>query len=207
MVAVELPSPWRSGQASWPARHDYLYGFHERSEPVRVDTCSRHTSGVIKEIECNERSIDHGELRFSAVEHLLGTTTSQLGANFNQGPPGCQSRFLREVAGARYDGRLGTIDCGGRSFVGCCKPATKQVCEYAICIHVSSRDRPRGTSQQRCFKETPLGSKRLDMGPLPKRLPVNTVGEQSGPRAIHTFPSPLPGRIGFWERKGDSVRF
>ena len=51
MVAVELPSPWRSGQASWPARHDSLCGFHERSKHVRVDMFSRHTSGVVREME------------------------------------------------------------------------------------------------------------------------------------------------------------
>jgi hypothetical protein len=48
-------------------------------------------------------------------------------------------------------------------------------------------------------RRPPLGSKRLDMGPLSKRLLVNTVIDHSGPRAIDTFPSPLPGRVGFWE--------
>ena len=50
VVAVELPAPWRSGRVSWPARYDSLFGFHERSKHVRVDTFSRHTSGVVSEI-------------------------------------------------------------------------------------------------------------------------------------------------------------
>src|ERR1035441_7327059 len=37
-------------------------------------------------------------------------------------------------------------------------------------------------------EDPPLGSKRLDMGPLSKRLQVNTVVDRFGPRAIHTFP-------------------
>ena len=51
MVAVELPAPWRSGRASWPDPYDSRRGFRERSSCVRVHTFSRHTSGVIREIE------------------------------------------------------------------------------------------------------------------------------------------------------------
>ena len=44
VVAVELPSRWQSGQASWPTRHGSPCGIHEPSKHVRVDTISRHTS-------------------------------------------------------------------------------------------------------------------------------------------------------------------
>ena len=69
-------------------------------------------------------SLDYGELRSdsgqNAVKRLLrNAAVGQLGASFNQGFTCCQRCFLCKVADARHDGRLGVIDCGGRSFVGC----------------------------------------------------------------------------------------
>jgi hypothetical protein len=57
------------------------------------------------------------------------------------------------------------------------------------------------------FVENRVGSKRKERGPLSKRLLVRRVIARSGPRAMHTYPSPLPGRNRFWEREEDMVRF
>jgi hypothetical protein len=46
-------------------------------------------------------------------------------------------------------------------------------------------------------RRPPLGSKRLGMGPLSKRLQVNTVVDLLGPRAIHIFPALRQGTLGF----------
>jgi hypothetical protein len=41
--------------------------------------------------------------------------------------------------------------------------------------------------------DPPLGSKRLDRGPLSRRLLVNRAIDRSGPRAMHTYSSPCQG--------------
>ena len=109
MVAIELPSPWRPGQASWPDLYDSPRGFRGRSKHVQVDSFSRHTSGVIREMERMGMSLDYGELSANAdenaVEQLLrGAAISQLGASLNQRLACCQCCFLREVADTRHDG-------------------------------------------------------------------------------------------------------
>ena len=38
-------------RACWPVLYDSLFGFHEQSKHVQVDTFSRHTSGVVREME------------------------------------------------------------------------------------------------------------------------------------------------------------
>jgi hypothetical protein len=49
--AGEMLALWRSGRALWPAPCDSPRGFRERSRRVPVERFSRHTSGVIREIE------------------------------------------------------------------------------------------------------------------------------------------------------------
>ena len=51
VVAVEPLSPGQSGRASWPDLYDSPLGFHGRSKHVLVEMFSRHTSGVVREIE------------------------------------------------------------------------------------------------------------------------------------------------------------
>ena len=53
---------------------------------------------------------------------------------------------------------------------------------------MSSRTDPAGSFNYDVSRRPPLGSKRLDMGPLSKRLQVNTVVDQSGARANTHFP-------------------